>query len=127
MAIFPSIKPSARRFTAGEYPTKIYRALSGKTIRRNFGTRPFGYVLELQFDNVNETTVKSIMDHYNTQFGQSEGFALPNEVFAGLSSTVTNLIQAPSNIEWFYSESPSIESVYRNLSTVSVKLAGELT
>lgn len=126
MADFPSIKPSARRFTAGEYPVKTYRALSGKTIKRSFGNKPFGHTLELVFENVPEATVKSIIDHYNGQFGQTEGFALPVEVFAGLSSTVRGLIRKPDDTSWFYAETPSIESVYRDISTVSVSLVAEI-
>jgi hypothetical protein len=126
MAVFPSIKPSARRFTAGEYPVKTYRALSGKITKRSFGDKPFGHTIELTFENVDEVTVKSIIDHYNGQFGQTEGFALPVEVFAGLSSTVRGLIRNPDETLWFYAETPSVESVYRNISTVSVSLVAEI-
>ncbi len=126
MAVFPSIKPSARRFTAGEYPVKTYRALSGKITKRSFGDKPFGHTIELTFENVGEVTVKSIIDHYNGQFGQTEGFALPVEVFAGLSSTVRGLIRNPDETLWFYAETPSVESVYRNISTVSVSLVAEI-
>lgn len=110
----------------GEYPTKIYRALSGKTVRRSFGNRPFGFSLELDYENVPEATVQAVINHYNTQQGQTLGFAVPNEVFAGLSATTINLIKAPSRTLWFYAEAPSIEAVYRNISNVGVKLIADL-
>lgn len=131
MAAFPSIKPTERSFTLGEYPTKTYRALSGKVIRRSFGNRPFGATLELVFENVTETVLKQIFDHYHAQQGTSAGFVLPNAVFAGLEANSTLLAQlkagTPSGggMQWFYAETPSVESVYRNLSTISVSLICE--
>lgn len=110
----------------GEYPTKIYRALSGKTVRRSFGNRPFGFGLELDYENVSEAVVQAVINHYNTQQGQAIGFALSNEVFAGLSTTTINLIKAPTQTLWFYAEAPTIEAVYRSISNVSVKLIADL-
>lgn len=126
MAVFPSLKPTNRRLTMGEYPTKIYRALSGKTVRRSFGNRPFGFSLELDYENVPEATVQAIINHYNTQQGQTIGFTVPDEVFAGLSATTINLVKAPSQTLWFYAEAPSIEAVYRNISSVGIKLIADL-
>lgn len=110
----------------GEYPVKIYRALSGKTVRRSFGNRPFGFSLNLSYENVRESVVQSIINHYNIQQGQTIGFDLPTAVFAGLSLPTIALIRAPSQTLWFYAEPPSIEAVHRSISTVSVKLIGDL-
>lgn len=110
----------------GEYPTKIYRALSGKTVRRSFGNRPFGFGLELDFENVSESVVQAVINHYNTQQGQTIGFALPYEVFAGLSTGTIDLVRAPADTLWFYNEAPTIEAVYRSVSNVSVKLIADL-
>lgn len=110
----------------GEYPVKTYRALSGKTVRRSFGNRPFGFTLELDFENVAESTVQAVINHYNTQQGQTIGFGLPDAVFAGLSAATIALIKAPSQTLWFYVEPPAIEAVYRSISNVSVSLIGDL-
>lgn len=127
MAVFPSIKPTSRSFTLGEYPVKTYRALSGKIVRRSFGNKAFGHSLDLSFDNVPEATVQLVINHYNNQLGQSIGFTLSNEVFAGLGATTISLLKNPSQTLWFYAEAPSIESVYRNLSTIAIKLIAEIT
>lgn len=126
MAQFPSIKPSQRQFTFGEYPTKTYRALSGAVLRRSFGNRPFNYSLSLSFENVKESVVAAIFDHYHGQQGTLEGFTLPDALFAGLSSTIISRMKAPSSLAWFYAESPSIESVQRDLSTVSIQLVADI-
>lgn len=109
---------------------KTYRALSGKVIRRSFGNRPFGASLELTFENVSEATLSAIYSHYHGQQGVVIGFAIPNELLAGLDtgSLLTQQLKQGgpfSGLLWFYSESPSIESTYRNLSTVAVKLVAE--
>jgi hypothetical protein len=126
MADFPSLVPTARSFALGQYPIKSYRALSGATVRRSFGNRPFGYTLELEFANVFEATVNSICDHYNGQGGGTEGFAVPAAVFAGYSATLQGKIRTPANIEWLYAEPPSITSVKVDISTVTVSLVGEI-
>jgi hypothetical protein len=130
MADFPRIKPTTRSFTMGQYPTKIYRALSGRTIRRSFGSRPFGATLDLTFENVPETVLSAIYSHYHGQKGDSIGFGLPLELLAGLPAAATITAQlrqgSPfSGMVWFYAESPSVENTFRNLSTISVQLVAE--
>ena len=126
MANFPTLKPTARSFQLGEYPIKTYRALSGKTIRRSFGNKPFGYTLDLEFANVPEATVNTICDHYNGQGGGTVGFVLPTDIFAGYSNTLQGKVRTPTGIEWLYAGPPSVKSALRDLSTVTVKLIGEI-
>ena len=126
MADFPALTPTARSFQLGQYPVKTYRAMSGATLRRSFGNRAFGHTLDLQFDNVPEATVNTIIDHYNTQGGGTLGFTLPATVFAGYSADLRNRAQNPTGIEWLYAEPPSVSSVLRDRSSVTVKLIGEM-
>jgi len=126
MADFPALTPTARNFQLGQFPVKTYRALSGAVIRRSFGNRPFGHTLDLQFENVPEATVNTIIDHYNTQGGGTLGFALPATVFAGYSTGLRNRAQNPTGIEWLYAEPPAISSVLKDRSSVTVKLVGEI-
>ena len=126
MADFPALKPTSRSFQLGQYPIKTYRALSGAVVRRSFGNRPFGYTLELEFANVPEATVNSICDHYNGQGGGTLGFTVPTEVFAGYSSTLQGKVRTPAGIEWLYVEPPSVTSVIKDISSVTVRLVGEI-
>ena len=125
MADFPRIKPSSRRFALGDYPTKFYKALSGKVPRRNFGNKAFGHSIELSFDNIKEDIVQSVINHYDGQGGQTTGFTIPLEIFTGLS-LIQNSLRSPSETLWFYAEAPSITSVYRDMSSMTVKLVAEL-
>ena len=126
MANFPALKPSARSFQLGQYTVKTYRAMSGAVVRRSFGNKAFGYTLDLQFENVPEETVNTIIDHYNGQQGGTLGFAIATAVFAGYTVTLQGKVRNPSGIEWLYAEPPSVSSVIKGISTVTVKLIGEM-
>jgi len=126
MANFPALKPSARSFQLGQYPVKTYRAMSGAVVRRSFGNKAFGYTLDLQFENVPEETVNTIIDHYNGQQGGTLGFEIASAVFAGYTVTLQGKVRNPSGIEWLYAEPPNVSSVIRGISTVTVKLIGEM-
>jgi hypothetical protein len=125
MATFPAIRPTRRSFTFGEYPVKAYRALSGKVVRRSFGSKPYGHLLELMFEGIDDNVVNQLFDHYNIQQGVTIGFTLPDEVFSGISSELRGKLQAPSSIEWTYAETPTVESIYSGRSNVTIKLTGE--
>ena len=126
MANFPSIKPTARSFQLGQYPVKTYRAMSGAVVRRSFGNRAFGYTLDLQFENVPEETVNTIIDHYNGQQGGTLEFAIATAVFAGYTVTLQDKVRDTGGISWLYAEPPSVSSVIAGISTVTVKLVGEM-
>jgi hypothetical protein len=126
MASFPALKPTARSFQLGQYPVKTYRAMSGAVVRRSFGNKAFGYTLDLEFANIPEATVNTIIDHYNGQQGGTLGFAIATAVFAGYTVTLQGKVRNPSGIEWLYAEPPSVSSVIAGISTVTVKLVGEM-
>jgi hypothetical protein len=126
MANFPALKPTARSFQLGQYPVKTYRAMSGAVVRRSFGNKAFGYTLDLEFANIPEATVNTIIDHYNGQQGGTLGFIIATAVFAGYTVTLQGKVRNPSGIEWLYAEPPSVSSVIAGISTVTVKLVGEM-
>lgn len=126
MAIFPSIRPTGRSYSPGQFPTKVYRGLSGATVKRVFGNRSFGHVIDLQFENISDINTKAIVDHYYGQYGSYERFTLPDAVFSGMSTALKDAVQAPANILWEYAEPPQVESVFDGRSTVTVRLIGEL-
>jgi len=126
MANFPALKPTARSFQLGQYPVKTYRAMSGAVVRRSFGNKAFGYTLDLEFANIPEATVNTIIDHYNGQQGGTLGFAIATAVFAGYTVTLQGKVRNPSGIEWLYAEPPNVSSVIAGISTVTVKLVGEM-
>lgn len=134
MAAFPLLRPAQRTISMGQAPIKEYRALNGAIVRRSFGNKRFGYVVELTFQNITEASVSLIWDHYHDNQNLQNGFSLPDSIFSGYSTNETigrpeglvSRVNRMANITWFYIEPPSIESVERSRSTVQVRLAGEL-
>lgn len=124
---FPSsITPSKRDFTLGQYPTRVYRALSGYTVKRSFGNKPHSYQLTLQYENIADDKVLEFINHYNTTSGGFSRFSLPNKIFSGISNALVAAVEAPYPIRWEYSGPPKVQSVYRGISTVSIDLIGEI-
>jgi hypothetical protein len=125
-AQFPRIKPAERNFRLGQYPVKSYRALSGATVKRAFGNRPYGYELELSFNNITDDATTELLSHYESTSGGFERFTLPDTLFVGMNSALTSKIQAPSQIKWEYVGPPEVRSVTPGRSTVRIALAGEI-
>lgn len=123
---FPSIKPSEREFALGTFPTKTYRALSGATVKRNFGNKPFGYQLRLVFANIKDDVVNQLLSHYDVTSGGFVRFAVPVAVFAGMNTGLRGKIQQPFNIRWEYAAPPAVQSVLNGISTVTIDLNGEI-
>jgi hypothetical protein len=125
-AQFPDIKPSSRSFQLGQYPTKVYRSLSGATVKRSFGNRPSGFQIKLVFNNVVDATSALILAHYTGTSGGFERFTLPLGLFAGMSDELRGYVQSPAGIKWEYQGPPEVQSVYKGLSQVTVNFTGEL-
>lgn len=131
---FPSMRPTTRKFTMGDYPSKTYTSLSGAIFKRAFGNKATGYTMDLTYKNIGDTaevrplsgTAKQILDHYNSVDGTFDKFSLPDRMFAGMDDSLESLIQAPSNISWRYASPPEVQSVQAGISTVTVKLIGEI-
>ena len=126
-AQFPSIKPAGRSFRLGQFPTKVYRALSGATVKRSFGNRAYGYEMSLEYTNVEDAITTQLIDHYNSTSGGFERFTLPDTLFGGMSTTLKSKVQAPTQIQWEYAGPPEVTSVFPGRSSVQIQLTGELT
>jgi len=127
MAAFPSITPTSRNFKPGTYPQKQYRSLSGVAIKRTFGNQPYGAVLQLEYANVSDATVVTLIDHYRTQTAANRRFQVSSNVTAGMSATLAARANASvDNLRWEYAQPPEISSVHPGVSTVRIDLAGEI-
>ena len=127
MATFPSITPTSRNFKPGTYPQKQYRSLSGVAIKRTFGNQPYGAILQLEYANIPDDTVVTLIDHYRSQTAANRRFQLSSNVTAGMSSTLASRANASiDNLRWEYAEPPEISSVRPGINTVRINLAGEI-
>jgi hypothetical protein len=123
---FPEIKPSGRSFKPGQFPTKVYRALSGATVKRSFGNRAFGNELRLEFRALGDNETNQLLDHYNATGGGFTRFLLSAAVLAGLNATTQGYLQSTATLRWEYAGPPEITSLRLGRSDVQITLVGEL-
>lgn len=129
MAAFPDIAPTSRTFEPGVYPQRTYRTLSGVVVRRTFGNSPFNAKLDMQFENIGDSAVESILNHYRTQTASNARFQVltTTKPLTGMTSTLANLASGSTdNLRWEYAQPPQVRSIRSGLSTVSVSLLGEI-
>lgn len=103
MATFPSLTPSTRSFTPGEYPVTPFRARSGSEVRIRHGDVAYGHKLNLGFTLLTETEARSIIDHHSGQQGSFLSFAFPSDVWVGYTSPSTLV---PSGYTWKWESIP---------------------
>jgi hypothetical protein len=104
--------------------------LSGIVARRTYGNSPYGARLDLEFKNISDTTVTTLLNHYHAQTTANRRFRLSTPITAGmntgLSTEVQSLTADRGNLRWEYAQPPQIESVRPGVSNVSITLSGEI-
>ena len=118
---FPSLTPTGRQFTPGDFPNKKFNAQSGAEVRVLYGSRRVNALLSLSYANVTDANAESFLDDYNDQLGTFRTFTLPSEVFEGWSGT-TSKLDAPSGTKWRYDAEPQVQAVRPGISSVTVSL-----
>jgi len=121
MSTFPSVKPSSRAWSPGQRAQTVLNTIDGIEVRFVHGTRVVGQRLTLVFENVTDAVGKSITDHYADN-GTTYGiFALPADVFAGMSS-YAHVNEATNS--WRYAAPPQVSYITAGYQTVNVELLG---
>lgn len=116
---FPSIAPTSRVWVPGSQPTSTFTALSGFESRVLLGPNAIGASLSLGFQNLQESVILQITDHFALAKGGYDYFALPAGLFAGM----TNFTRiALAGYSWRYASAPSVEWVSPGIGNVSVSL-----
>tara|TARA_R100000951_G_scaffold105312_1_gene99037 strand:+ start:2947 stop:3327 length:381 start_codon:yes stop_codon:yes gene_type:complete len=120
---FPSLTPTQRTYTVGEYPTKRFNSISGAGTTRLYGSKAFDAVLDLRF-SVNDADLAKILECFNSAYGPGTELNLPQNIFNGMSSALQ--AQIPNYVNWRWQETPQVRSVFNDRSSVTVKLIGTL-
>ena len=127
MAAFPSFAPTSRSFTPGIYPQRTYRSLSGVVTKRTFGNAPSQSTLDMSFDNVADSTVTAIINHYRNQTAVNRRFQLSATTMGGMDSGLVSIANGTiDNLRFEYKDPPSVQSVRPGRSSISVSLIGEI-
>ena len=122
---FPTIAPTDRQYTAGNWPVRTFTSQSGAEVRLLYGNRRFGHTLTLQYSNISDTQAEEFFTDYYAQKGTFTTFALPqpltDNVGKGWSGS-TEFFNAGVGAQWRYAEPPQLVSVYPGVSSVSITL-----
>ena len=119
MATFPSIIPTTRLYTQGDFPSAIQASSNGSTTGFRRGNRRINQTLQLTFDNLTETQVNLIRTHYDGQNGSFEIFYLSSSTWSGYTSPPVALV---SDYAWLYSTPPTISDGIVSKWNVEVEL-----
>lgn len=122
---YPSLTPSTRNYSSGDYPVKTFTSQSGAESRILYGSRRTGMTLELQYDNLTDANAELFLDHYDETKGTYITFTLPASAFSGWSGNKDAIDAATAN-SWRYDGPPQVSNVRPGISSVQIKLVGVL-
>ena len=122
---FPKIPPTGRSFTPGDFANTKYRANSGAEFRIQFGSKPTGMKMQLQYNNITDAQAESFLDHFYQQSGTFEPFEFvdgSDGAKAGWAGNGDAIGAVMYGSKWRYENAPQLQSVYPGVSTVTVNL-----
>ena len=123
MAALPALTPTAMDFTAPEFPVKSNTSLSGVVSRRIFGNRGSRSTLQLNFDNIADSSAVEFFDAWNASRGQLDAVTVPSEVFDGADATLTAYVSdGGDGLIWHFAEPPQVQRIKPGISSVRVRL-----
>lgn len=131
---FPTLIPSKRQFSPGDFPIKTFKAQSGAETRIRYGSKRTGMRLSLVYRNISDSEAASIILHYqNEAEGTYKTFSVAVATLAGFhggtadelpGTNIMNVNQVGN--EWRYDGPPQLTNIAPGISTVSVKLVAVL-
>ena len=126
---YPAITPSSRQFKAPSFPVTAVVSQSGATTRRLWGSRPVQAELSMTYRNVTDDQAAAIVGHYDDCKGPITKASLPDATWDGASSDLRKYIELNeygTGIDWYFAAAPTVDSIFPGVSTVQVKLIGEI-
>jgi len=119
---FPTLSPSRRVYTPGDWAQEKFRAMNGSETRIRYGDKRTDAKLSLQYKNISDEAAEEFIADYNAKFGTFKSFTLPVEVLDGWSETNFLPSAGADAIHFRYDKPPSLRSVRPGVSNVSVEL-----
>jgi hypothetical protein len=122
---FPTLRPTSREYSPGDWPTKRFNSQSGAEIRFLYGNQRTNAKLSLTYENIEDANALAFLDDYDAQYGTLRTFRLPVEVRAGWAYSgegVRSGMAAPANGGWRYESEPQVRNVKPGRSSVTVNL-----
>lgn len=119
MATFPSIIPTSRLYTQGNFPNVLQASSDGTVTGFRLGNRRIDQTLQLTFDNLTETEVNLIRTHFDGQNGSFEFFYLSASTWNGYASPPVALV---TDFAWLYASPPVISDGITSKWNVEIEL-----
>lgn len=120
---FPSIKPSARSFTAPDYPVTSPEYVRGVTYPRLRSNRAVNAQLELTFTNITDAQASDILAAYVASRSGFHPLTMPVELVAGIDlQALRDRINPTSFLRWHFNGPPKVDAGIPGISTVNVTL-----
>lgn len=115
---FPSLAPTNRSYSPGDWPIKRFESQSGVEVRILYGSQRVGATLELSYDNIRDSEAQQFLADYDNKLGTLRTFTIPAGTLSGTSVGMT----PPPQTKWRYADTPAVNSVRPGISSVRVNL-----
>ena len=119
---FPSIKPTARSYNPGTYPSTTFESLDGTKTHLRYGNKRVNATMTLAFSNITDANAALILANYENVNSDWDyvTFGTSNATTGIDSTSLSNYLkESGSGLLWRYSGPPSVTSVYPGISNVS--------
>ena len=124
---FPTLRPTSREYSPGDWPIKRFNSQSGAEIRILYGTQRINVKMSLTYENIEDVYALEFLNDYDAQYGTMRTFVLPVEVRAGWAFSAPGVpsgMAAPAGGGWRYESEPQVRNVRPGRSSVTVNLVG---
>ena len=119
---FPSIKPTSRSYTPGNYPSTNFESLDGTKTHIRYGNKRVNATLSLGFSNITDADAALILANYEN-VNSDWDYVTFNRGYATSGVTDTSLLaylkESGSSLKWRYSGPPRVTSSFKGKSNVS--------
>ena len=119
---FPSIKPTSRSYTPGNYPSTNFESLDGTKTHIRYGNKRVNATLTLGFSNITDAQAFEILENYR-DVNSDWDYVTFDRGYATAGVTDTSLLaylkESGSSLKWRYSAPPSVTSSFKGKSNVS--------
>ena len=120
---FPSLCPTRRVFTPGQYPTRRFTAINGAGRTRIYGNAAFDATLQIEYV-LSDEELAQLLECWHDARGGFDELDLPTEMYVGYSADVQAQFQ--DYLTWRWADVPQVESLLPGRSRVQVNLIGTL-
>lgn len=125
---FPTLAPSSRQFSLGEFPVKTFRAMDGYEVRLLYGSKLTKNQMSLTYNAIPDQSAELFIKHYEDMRGSFEAFEFVDQKGpkTGWGADPQFIGAARYGNKWRYEKPPTITSVRPGVSNVSVSLVAAL-